>query len=89
MINNKFLYGLMKIGARQVLIGQAEKKGIPWRARAAQLMESERLKQIFDEKYREADVSFQYPGYYTQPFHAYSEVRGWGGSLRAPASPVE
>jgi len=37
LISFKPLFSLMKVGARQTLISTAEKNGVPWRGRYAQL----------------------------------------------------
>ena len=77
LINNKFLYSLMKLGARQVLISTAEKNGVAWTKEAERLMNTERLKEIFDIKYKASHKKFLsqslYPDYYLNPFHAYED----------------
>lgn len=78
LIATPFLYSAMKLGARRTLIGTAEKKGVPWRKRAAELAElvpeSER-DQVLDSI---RDPGLEYPDYYLNPFHAYSDGNlGW------------
>lgn len=72
LISFKPLFGVMKIAARNTLIGTAEKNGIPWRERAA-LLEAENLG-ILQSYYSELESKdIVYPTYYTQEFHAYDE----------------
>lgn len=73
LINNKFLYGFMKIGARKVLIDNAEKKGVAWRDDAQALLNDRRLPNTFSRYFGESHAMMDYPSYYTQPFHAYQD----------------
>lgn len=72
LIGFKPIFGLMKTGARKLLIENAEKNGVPWRERAIALEEksSQILKSYYEEVERKGTV---YPEYYTQEFHAYDE----------------
>lgn len=73
LIDIKPLFGLMQKGARSVLIGTAEKKGLYWRD------EVEKLDAAFTDSERElalkriTDPALEYPSYYTMGFHAYDE----------------
>ena len=70
-ISNKLLYeGLMKPMARRTLINTADKNGVAWRDIASALDADPAVKALYDE-IRNEDV--EYPSYYLQPFHAYSE----------------
>ena len=70
-ISNKLLFeGLMKPMARRTLINTAEKNGVAWRDIASALDADPAVKALYDE-IRNEDV--EYPSYYLQPFHAYSE----------------
>ena len=70
-ISNKILYeGLMKPMARRTLINTAEKNGVAWRDIADELGNEPGVKKAFAEI---EDKSVDYPEYYLQPFHAYSE----------------
>jgi ubiquinone/menaquinone biosynthesis C-methylase UbiE len=70
-ISNKVLYeGLMKPMARRTLINTAEKNGVAWRDIADELGNEPGVKKAFAEI---EDKSVDYPEYYLQPFHAYSE----------------
>ena len=70
-ISNKILYeGLMKPMARRTLINTAEKNGVAWRDIADELGNEPWVKKAFAEI---EDKSVDYPEYYLQPFHAYSE----------------
>eukprot|EP00271_Cylindrocystis_brebissonii_P012927 TRINITY_DN32439_c0_g1_i1.p1 TRINITY_DN32439_c0_g1~~TRINITY_DN32439_c0_g1_i1.p1 ORF type:complete len:441 (+),score=56.69 TRINITY_DN32439_c0_g1_i1:72-1394(+) len=64
------LFQLLKVGARNLVVSTAEKNGITWRARAAELQSNpavyEALEQIEDK-------SIVYPSYYVQQFHAYEK----------------
>lgn len=77
LIQTKPIYAVMKRQARQVLIKNAEKNGIPWR-RNYQAMETSGAKERLAEMTNERIV---YPDYYKMPFHAYSE-----GNLCWPAA---
>jgi SAM-dependent methyltransferase len=70
---NSPLYGLMRIGARRVLISTAERKGVMWRdeVKALELAISgeERASMLAAI----TDVDLKYPDYYLQPFHAYED----------------
>lgn len=76
---NSPLYALMRVGARQLLISTAEKKGVMWRDNART------LEVTFDEDSRVAalstvtDPDLVYPEYYLKPFHAYLD--GESGNL--------
>ena len=79
LIGIKPFFSLMKLGARQQLIGTAEQNGVPWRERALAL----RQKQAILDQYFESCLvdSVEYPEYYTQEFHAFEE-----GNLNWPAA---
>ena len=64
------LYPLMKIGAKAVLKGSAERAGVAWDGTSAALRANDELYEIKAEL---EDASIVYPAYYTQPFHAYDE----------------
>lgn len=66
------LYEPMKVMARKTLIDTAEKKGIAWRDESKALEQDASVQAAFAEVRDEA-VEGDYPGYYLQPFHAYSE----------------
>lgn len=67
LIATPLLYRLMKQQARRVLIKTAEKNGVRWRDRVAEL-DSEALRASL-AKISNPDLS--YPDYYQVPFHAY------------------
>ncbi|KAK8519352.1 hypothetical protein V6N13_133279 [Hibiscus sabdariffa] len=69
LISFKPLYSLLKLGARQVFISTAEKKSIPWRQMANEILESDVYKELDTIR----NPSLQYPDYYLSPFHAYDE----------------
>ncbi|KAL4289709.1 hypothetical protein GQ457_14G002310 [Hibiscus cannabinus] len=69
LIAFKPLYSLLKLGARQVFISTAEKKSIPWRQMANEILESDVYKELDTIR----NPSLQYPDYYLNPFHAYDE----------------
>ncbi|KAK8483710.1 hypothetical protein V6N13_038785 [Hibiscus sabdariffa] len=69
LISFKPLYSLLKLGARQVFISTAEKKSIPWRQMANEILESDVYKELDTIR----NPSLQYPDYYLNPFHAYDE----------------
>lgn len=70
-ISNKFLYGLMKIGAKRQLKSTAEARGVAWDANIAELQsQMQLLEQIKGEL---EDSNVQYPEYYLKPFHAYEK----------------
>ena len=72
LIAFKPLFGLMKLGARSLLIDGAEKNGVPWRERAAAL--EEKSSGVLEAYYKEVErEGTEYPDYYTQEFHAYDE----------------
>ncbi|EWM30643.1 methyltransferase type 11 [Nannochloropsis gaditana] len=73
LINNKFLYNFMKIGARKVLIDNAEKKGVAWREDAEALLKDRRLPNTLSRHFGVSHATMDYPAYYTQPFHAYED----------------
>lgn len=61
------------LGARNTLIGTAEKNGIPWRERSLSL-DRDRLTGNLMSYYNEVEVKDMiYPSYYTKEFHAYDE----------------
>lgn len=73
-----FLYSLIKQSVRRKLIHTAEKKGIPWRQRTAELSElipaSDRDQMLDSIR----DPHLEYPDYYLNPFHAYVDGNlGW------------
>ena len=72
LIRFKPLFGLLKTGARKLLIENAEKNGIPWRKRAVALEEKSYgvLKSYYEEVEKKGTI---YPNYYQQEFHAYDE----------------
>ncbi|MEB3231123.1 MAG: class I SAM-dependent methyltransferase [Leptolyngbyaceae bacterium] len=67
LIQIKPLYWLMKQQARRVMIGTAEKSGIPWRDSYRELEQSGLDKTLPSI----ANPNIAYPDYYTVPFHAY------------------
>ncbi len=67
LIRTRPLYVLMQHQARQVLIGTAEKNGIPWRQQVADLEASN----VRDRLAEVANPKLSYPDYYRVPFHAY------------------
>ncbi len=67
LIHTKPLYQLMKRQARQVMIGTAERNGVPWRQHCQEL-EKSGIKKLLDEVTNKA---VDYPDYYQVPFHAY------------------
>ena len=69
LIHTKPVYQVMKYQARQVLIKNAEKKGIPWRKNSQELAELG-AKELLENVTNPAIV---YPDYYQVPFHAYNE----------------
>lgn len=72
LIRFKPLFGIMKIAARNTLIGTAEKNGIPWRERSS-ILETQNA-EILQSYYSELEnKGISYPNYYTQEFHAYDE----------------
>ena len=72
LIGFKPLFGIMKIAARNTLIGTAEKNGIPWRERSSVLetQNSEILQSYYSEL---ENKGIDYPKYYTREFHAYDD----------------
>ena len=71
LISIKPLFAVMKVAARTPLISTAEKKGVPWRARAAALAKEKSSLQQFYDQVENKEIT--YPFYYTQEFHAYDE----------------
>eukprot|EP00242_Pyramimonas_sp_CCMP2087_P004370 CAMPEP_0198202324 /NCGR_PEP_ID=MMETSP1445-20131203/5459_1 /TAXON_ID=36898 /ORGANISM="Pyramimonas sp., Strain CCMP2087" /LENGTH=367 /DNA_ID=CAMNT_0043873181 /DNA_START=181 /DNA_END=1284 /DNA_ORIENTATION=- len=70
-ISNAVLYeGIMKPMARRTMITTAEKNGVMWRTNVATLEETRDVYTIYNEI---KDTSMEYPEYYLQPFHAYTE----------------
>jgi len=67
-ISNPFLFGLMKLGARQQMQSAAEKKGIAWKNIVKDLQENARLGQLYSQV---QDPSVDFPPYYTVAFHGY------------------
>ena len=67
LIATPLLYRLMKQQARRVLIKTAEKNGVPWRDRVAEL-DTEELRGSLA---RITNPNLTYPDYYQVPFHAY------------------
>eukprot|EP00271_Cylindrocystis_brebissonii_P003501 TRINITY_DN1454_c0_g1_i1.p1 TRINITY_DN1454_c0_g1~~TRINITY_DN1454_c0_g1_i1.p1 ORF type:complete len:480 (-),score=40.90 TRINITY_DN1454_c0_g1_i1:111-1382(-) len=63
------VFGLMKAGSRHLLISTAEKAGIQWRRRVAE-MEAQRS-WMEEAKDRIENPDINYPAYYVQQFHAY------------------
>lgn len=69
LINTKPIYSLMKQQARRVLIGTAEKNGIPWRQTYQEFEQSS----VKDRLPEVTNGAIAYPDYYQVPFHAYDE----------------
>ena len=69
LIQTKPIYSLMKYQARKMMIGTAEKNGIPWRQRTQELETSVAEQQLTEI----ADPDLVYPDYYKVPFHAYKQ----------------
>ncbi|MBP0000476.1 MAG: class I SAM-dependent methyltransferase [Cyanobacteria bacterium SID2] len=69
LIQTPFLYRLMKQQARRVMIGTAERNGVPWRKRVSTL-EASGVKAAMA---RLTNPEVTYPNYYCVPFHAYDE----------------
>lgn len=69
VISYKPIFGLMKKGARQVMISTAEKAGVPWRERVSQFRSSS----VFEERERVEKKDIVYPSYYLKEFHAYEK----------------
>eukprot|EP00890_Picochlorum_soloecismus_P004900 jgi/Picsp_1/5410/NSC_02769-R1_cmv 1a interacting protein 1 len=67
-ISNPFLFGLMKLGARQQMQSAAEKKGIAWKSVVKDLQNNARLGQLYSQV---QDPNVQFPSYYTVAFHGY------------------
>jgi len=71
LIGIKPLFNLMKTGARNVLIQNAEKKGINWQDNTAALLAlEEKLEAVKNEL---TSPSVEYPDYYTREFHGYDD----------------
>eukprot|EP00884_Botryococcus_braunii_P016524 jgi/Botrbrau1/3555/Bobra.0078s0012.1 len=69
-IANKYMYGLMKVMAKNVMKSTAEANGIPWGDIVRQYQNTPEVFAIKEElEVRDMD----YPQYYLQPFHAYEE----------------
>ncbi|HEY9701152.1 MAG TPA: class I SAM-dependent methyltransferase, partial [Allocoleopsis sp.] len=80
LINNKFIYPIMKNQARQVLIKTAEKNGISWR-KFVESLDIPQVKQILEEV---TNPNIVYPAYYQVPFHAYNEGNlSWQAAFEA------
>lgn len=69
LIQTKPIYAVMKHQARQVILKTAEKNGISWRKKCAELAVSD-VKQRLGEM---TNQNVTYPDYYQVPFHAYDE----------------
>ncbi|KAI5065216.1 hypothetical protein GOP47_0019911 [Adiantum capillus-veneris] len=69
LISIKPLFALMSLGARQVLIGSAEKNGVPWRKLSEECLASD----VYAEKDLLEDKSVIYPDYYVKNFHCYPD----------------
>ncbi|KAG0628567.1 hypothetical protein M758_1G036200 [Ceratodon purpureus] len=69
LIAIKPLFNVMKVAARQVLIGTAEKNGVSWRGMSDEILASD----VYAEKELVENKSVVYPDYYLQEFHAYEE----------------
>lgn len=69
LISIKPLFDLMRAGARQLFIRSAEKKGVPWKKMAEQVLTSN----VYAEKDAIENPSISYPEYYLQNFHGYVE----------------
>eukprot|EP01025_Chloroclados_australasicus_P051665 TRINITY_DN6025_c0_g1_i2.p1 TRINITY_DN6025_c0_g1~~TRINITY_DN6025_c0_g1_i2.p1 ORF type:complete len:369 (+),score=19.70 TRINITY_DN6025_c0_g1_i2:24-1109(+) len=71
LIKNPVIYPYLKLGARQVLINTAEKKGVQWKQ---SVQDFEAVKDKLEEIYLQVnDPTIEYPFYYKQQFHAYEE----------------
>ncbi len=83
LIQIKPLYALMKLQARRVMIKTAEKNGIPWRQKCAQLEAAG----VRDRLAATTNPDVTYPAYYQVPFHAYPEGNlCWLAALEAEAA---
>jgi len=70
-ISTPILYeAIMKPMARRTLIQTAEKNGIAWTARKTEYEATSELKDLHNTL---SNPDLEYPEYYLQPFHAYSE----------------
>lgn len=75
------VFDFAKQRARKMMIARAEAMGMPWRSTAAQLQSRDWTAEFAAVN----NPDLQYPDYYLQPFHAYSEGNmGW-----SPATEVE
>ena len=81
LIGFKPLFSVMKLAARSTLIKTAETAGIPWRARAQQLLERQGELETLKSKIVGESGLTAYPSYYVKEFHAYEE-----GNLNWPAA---
>ena len=81
LIQTKPIYNILKRQARQVVIKNAEKKGIPWRKNYQELVNSG------VEKFQKENPNIVYPDYYCVPFHAYDEGNlCWQAALEAESA---
>lgn len=79
------LYAAMKVLAKRVLKGSAEKAGVPWEGTRGELMAGPSAAELNTIRAELEDRSLVYPFYYEQAFHAYPEGNlGW-----LPAAEVE
>ncbi len=77
----KPIYNILKRQARQVVIKNAEKKGIPWRKNYQELVN------WGVEKFQKENPNIVYPDYYCVPFHAYDEGNlCWQAALEAESA---
>mmetsp|Transcript_37427 Transcript_37427/g.49308 ORF Transcript_37427/g.49308 Transcript_37427/m.49308 type:complete len:404 (-) Transcript_37427:205-1416(-) len=71
LIGIKPIFKILRSGARNVLIQNAEKKGIEWQEESDQLMAKQEELEILLEEVVNKDM--EYPDYYLQEFHGYDE----------------
>ncbi|KAJ8499813.1 hypothetical protein OPV22_010365 [Ensete ventricosum] len=83
LISFKPLFSVMKLGARQLVIGNAEKADIPWREMTNEILNSD----VYKEMESVQNPSLVYPDYYLNPFHAYDEGNlSWLAAAEAEAA---
>ncbi|WOL04297.1 hypothetical protein Cni_G13018 [Canna indica] len=83
LISFKPLFSIMKLGARQLVIGNAEKSNIPWREMTNEILNSD----VYKEMESIQNPSLVYPDYYLNPFHAYDEGNlSWLAAAEAEAA---
>lgn len=82
-IRTPLLFDLMKVVAKNVLKTTAEKKGVPWNSRYKELEASE-APQI---KQQIVDPTVEYPTYYKQQFHGYTDGNlNWEAAFEAESA---